>query len=45
MKSKPPLDAEVLSKIKADEEFRGLTGVRRQTFNKMSEVLKAAQSN
>ena len=43
MKAKVPLDPEVLSKIKADEDFRRLTGVRQETFNKMLKILEAAQ--
>ena len=42
MKEKMPIDPEIMMKIKMDEEFRRLTGVRLKTFNKMLEILEAA---
>ena len=44
MKAKVPLDLETLAKIKADEDFRRLTGVRQETFKKMLEILEEAQN-
>ena len=41
MKVKVPLDPEIVAKLKADEAFRRLTGVKPETYVKMVEILKA----
>jgi hypothetical protein len=45
MKTKVPLNPEILAKIKANEKFRRLTGVQVETYNKMLEILETAEKN
>ena len=43
MKERVPLSPEESEKLTADRLFRRLTGVWPETFNKMLEILEAAQ--